>query len=239
MLFELFAFGTFWFYLLMLVAVTLLYWSMDQESGFGATLTLLGTAVVLWLFGNVNLFSMMFHNPLTAAALLAGYFAAGMGWGIVKWKLYNKDRRERLDEFTAAWKRRNPEPTDTLASIALAEYETRGCTPEEIEAKKKVSLGQAYEKYNKSYLDACCYEKDLVEKDADGDRTTKPYVRNHKGLIMTWMSYWPLSASWAVLDDFVHKAFKIAYRKIAGHLQTISDNTFRGAEGPLVRPPTE
>lgn len=58
----------------------------------------------------------------------------------------------------------------------------------------------------------------------------RPKARQHKGRILTWMSYWPWSFAWTILNDPVRKAFRFIYHHIHDYLQEISDNAFRGVE---------
>ena len=64
-----------------------------------------------------------------------------------------------------------------------------------------------------------------------------PLAAGHKAQILWWMSYWPWSATWTLLQDPVRKAFFAIYQQIAEFLQEISDKAFRGVEADL--PPEE
>jgi hypothetical protein len=61
-----------------------------------------------------------------------------------------------------------------------------------------------------------------------------PRVRDNKGKILRWMSFWPVSLIWSLINDFVKRVFKTIYQKIAGFLQRIADNMFAGAQDDLV-----
>ena len=60
-----------------------------------------------------------------------------------------------------------------------------------------------------------------------------PRVRDNKGKILRWMSFWPVSLIWSLINDFVKRIFKTIYQKIAGFLQRIADNMFAGANEDL------
>jgi hypothetical protein len=57
-----------------------------------------------------------------------------------------------------------------------------------------------------------------------------PLVREHKGDILRWMTYWPFSLVWTVLDDPVRKTFQMIYRHLQERLQAIADRAFAGVE---------
>lgn len=58
------------------------------------------------------------------------------------------------------------------------------------------------------------------------DVSQTPRVRDNKGTILRWMSFWPISFIWSLINDFVKRVFKTIYQKIAGFLQRIADNMF-------------
>ena len=53
-----------------------------------------------------------------------------------------------------------------------------------------------------------------------------PQVRENKATILMWMTYWPFSAFWTLLNDPIKRAFKWVYNRLGGMLQGISDKMF-------------
>ena len=53
-----------------------------------------------------------------------------------------------------------------------------------------------------------------------------PKAANNKNRIITWMSYWPLSAFWTLINEPVKKLFKFIYSKIESLYEKMSDSTF-------------
>lgn len=58
----------------------------------------------------------------------------------------------------------------------------------------------------------------------------KPEARKHKSRVLTWMTYWPWSMVWTLIDDPVKKLFRYIYRLIQDLLQKMSDRAFAGTE---------
>ena len=56
----------------------------------------------------------------------------------------------------------------------------------------------------------------------------KPMVRANKTRVLAWMTYWPASMTWTLIDDPVRRAFLALYDGIGGSLQRISDRRFAG-----------
>jgi hypothetical protein len=60
-----------------------------------------------------------------------------------------------------------------------------------------------------------------------------PQAREHKSDIMLWMTYWPFSCLWTIINDPIRKIFRTIYTHIATSLQKISDRMFKGAMADL------
>ena len=67
-------------------------------------------------------------------------------------------------------------------------------------------------------------------KDATKYRVTNipPKVSEHKALITSWMTYWPISALWTLINDPIVRLFDSIYYGIAEYLQAISNKKFAG-----------
>lgn len=59
-----------------------------------------------------------------------------------------------------------------------------------------------------------------------------PSAGKHKRRIIQWITYWPFSAVWTLIDDVVQRIAKSIYNLISTALQKISDKVF---EKDLVR----
>lgn len=56
----------------------------------------------------------------------------------------------------------------------------------------------------------------------------KPSAAESKEMILRWMSFWPWSMVWTIINDPIKKAFRAIYRKIQNHLQRIADKAWEG-----------
>lgn len=98
---ELFVFGTFWFWVLLLAELFLLFVFVEYENGLGATISLLIFAALLQWCGNVDILGYASSNPLKLMLVILSYFVLGTIWGVVKWWVWCRERRERYDELKA------------------------------------------------------------------------------------------------------------------------------------------
>lgn len=65
-----------------------------------------------------------------------------------------------------------------------------------------------------------------------------PKVSRHKARLMLWMSLWPVSIAWSLVDDLLRKVWSEIYLWWAGVYQSIFDNRFAGVKDE-VEPPAE
>lgn len=93
---TIFVVGTFWFWLILIIAGILGTWFLEKEESYGSgTAWTLGlTGAVLYLFGSkkevTDLALCIAHNPGMIAGLFISYIIIGTVWSIVKWYLFVK-----------------------------------------------------------------------------------------------------------------------------------------------------
>lgn len=98
---ELLVVGTLWFWIVVSIAAIFIIYSLDTEDwgGTGATVTLIITSVLIWIFGGdtmSNIFSYISDNPMRILGFLGIYALAGVAWSFVKWYFYLLGTKERL-----------------------------------------------------------------------------------------------------------------------------------------------
>jgi hypothetical protein len=60
-----------------------------------------------------------------------------------------------------------------------------------------------------------------------GGQSIPPRASENKNRILTWMSLWPLSFIWTMIDEPITKAFRFLFEQFKGLYQMISDSAFR------------
>ena len=53
-----------------------------------------------------------------------------------------------------------------------------------------------------------------------------PEVKNNKGRIISWITYWPFSSLWTIINDPIKRAINFMYSKFEKLYQKMSDNMF-------------
>lgn len=203
------AIGTFWFWALLVIEAIALFALVFNEKGTWATVTLVLTLVLLNFVSKIPIVHYVFANPVKTGLLVVGYFVAGTLWSIAKWWFFVRRRRENYDELKAEF---------------LEEHKIQGDeVPPNLRQQWRHHIEYRYstQPYNsKNCRDNC-------------DCGIKPLVRNHKGDVLRWMSYWPVSATCTLIDDPVRKLFNWIFCVIHTHLQKVSDSAFKSTEADL------
>lgn len=171
----LFAFGTLWFWLLLITAVILMivFIEKEEESGTGATFTLLIFLALTCFLGNLEFFktigNYIVYHPGVIIGVFVGYFVLGVVWSFVKWYFYLIHLRDN-----------HIESGDKIAPSKIS------------------------------------------------------FLRN-KSRILVWMSYWPFSALWTLINDPIKKIFQHIQMKLSGTYQKMSDKIFKGFNENLTK----
>lgn len=201
-------------WLLIAAATISIIWSLDNERGGFATFTLVITALALFLFGDARLPAFVIAHPGSILLAVLGYFVGGAVWSVVKWSLFAQEKRDDYEDHKRRWLR------------------GQGVTSNEVPEGMKQSFLDLL-------LDNHQFSNEAIETTVDekGAKTVTrkrvvnivPIAWDNKSRIMTWMMFWPWSATWALIDDFVRKAFKWAQRKLEALMDKIARYHFRDA----------
>lgn len=211
---TLFLFGTFWFWSLLIIASIALVVCLEKDNDIrGATIAFIGALAAILFLGNLSWLSWILENPLQIGLLVMGYLVIGVGWGIAKWWIYlhdvsTRNRTERIDWL----KKRLENLKPTTYSIDRCEaaleqgYDFQLWPPE---------VKKDWEHYVK--MEYNCNIK-------------QPMVSDNKSRITGWMTYWPWSALWTLINDPVRRFYRWAYTQLHGLLQGMSDKAFKGID---------
>ena len=195
----LFIIGSVGFWILAAVVSILMFYFLEYDESFRASLTLIVTILFLFWFGNLS-FSYISANPLQFLAFVAGYFVAGAVWTIVKWWFFVYRIREGYDRIKEGYLRKEGINGDRI--------------PENLRDKWYDYLRQSTE-----------WHSNLINLGRNGVEPPKP--NDFKSRIYSWMVFWPWSMVYTLIDDPVRKIFRFIYRNIRHLLESISTHAFR------------
>ena len=80
---------------------------------------------------------------------------------------------------------------------------------------------------NRSKINGDGYEKELKSiKDACYGERSRPFASHHKGDIIAWMSWWPVSLTWFIINDPVRRSLNYIYNNLAGTFDKMGKRIF-------------
>ncbi len=200
------AFGGFWFWGLFGLASLLLILCLEEDNGVAATAVFVVALTAMLFLGNTSWLTWVFQNPLYFGLGVLGYLTVGVGWGVGKWWVYVRDCAMRYRRERREWlEMQAGSPQDGL-DVA--------------ECREALRTGALTGEIKDAWLD-------YVEGRYHGKKITKPLARRYKGRITAWMTYWPWSALWTLINDPVRRFFCWVYEQLSGVLQAISDRAFQ------------
>lgn len=65
----------------------------------------------------------------------------------------------------------------------------------------------------------------------------RPLARTNKQRIVRWISFWPVSLLWTIVDDFVKRIAEALYRMIAGWYQHVANLAWQSVDADLADSP--
>ena len=195
----------FWWWLLIIAASCFVIWSLEYDNLFSATATLLGTIVLMTVFGSSQLLEYILSGWGTLV-VIAGYLACGVVWSFIKWYLYLIDRRADYIREKASW------------------LKNEGIEGTDIPEDQK----DAWLKYLVTNTEFAVYAYNNNGPTKNIVVTLVPLATENKTKIVTWMTYWPWSLVWTMLADIVKRVFEHIYNMLLGWLQAISNWVFSG-----------
>lgn len=235
-------FSPLWF-LLFFVSSGLMIWNLDKNRGGLATITAVLTIAAMVALGEQEFPGWVYNHPKHFLAIVGSYFVVGAGWGVVKWYLFASKRRSKYDDSRSAWLRNK---IATTSSDPFPDTAADKDIPQNLKPEWKQFLEQERDPSGK--LEWCVTIKEPV-KDEDKSRyaredsfwspkkyvekpvlRVKPFAREHKAQIVSYMTFWPWSLAWALLDDIVHHAFRFIQQYLSDWMDRIATRVFHGVE---------
>lgn len=196
-MYEIFVFGSVWFWALVVFEVGLLLLFTEFENGIAATASAIAFLVILQFFGDIDIISHLRSNPLHIVYAALAYLMLGVIWLTFQWMRFVKFKLAEYDKFLGDFMERNELPRDTKV------------VPAELKQKWKERVENTRD-----------YDTRLTIADV-------PKIAKNKGKAIRWMSLWPFSMALFFLKDMVKEVWNFIYTRIAGFLQRIADNMWR------------
>lgn len=228
-------FGTAWFWVALVVPAILLIWLIEVEKAGAALATVVITIGLFVLFGDKNLVPWVLANPGKIAMYIGGYIVVGILWGVLKWVLHVLRARDKYEtirkdflsnekDFRTATRTQSAERAyNDRHSGGVHNQERKQREKEEREAAVAKALAEPVPQgFDKELF------KEFARRHHSDVNLTKfpPHPNDNKGRIIFWMSYWPFSAVWTIINDPITRFYRFVYHRIGDMLAGISNRMF-------------
>jgi len=175
-----------------------------KNGGYKATAVFLVT-LAAWYFviepDVASILAWVRSNVVTLLVAVAAYFVIGAVWGVTKWRLYLGDLTEyirtRLENYKTSY---------SIAVKSMDKLQFRS----NILSKVWRSVEVAVEDGNPDYVITF----------------TPPRVNGNMDLVLRWMTFWPVSITWTLLNNPVRKIFIWIFRSMSGVMQRMANDQF-------------
>lgn len=110
---DIFIFGSFWFWALIVAEFVLLLVFTEWENGVAATISAIVFLAALQFMGNVDILGHIYERPYSVIFIVLAYLLIGIGWATFQWVRFNKAKIRKYYEILAEYCERYNLPRDT------------------------------------------------------------------------------------------------------------------------------
>lgn len=161
-----------------------------EKDGWATTFFSLGVALTLWAYKS-DIWNFVSQSPMTVVSFGLSYIGAGLIWSLFKWKFYiNK----KTDVFNEA-------KSNFISEIG------------EIKNNWDKWIDYLNDKV-KSKLNLTSFNRNNSPEDIIS--RIIPQANNKKSLIVSWISYWPMSLGATLLNNPFRRFFEWIYGLVSG-----------------------
>lgn len=194
---------------IILMAISIAVLLEFEKDGWATTCFSLGVALTLWAY-KLTIWTFISTSPMTTVYFCLSYIAAGLVWSLFKWKYYVGNKLSDYNTFK-----------DTF-------IKTYGST--------KGNWKEWINKLNSQFRDSNFHSTNAPEDIAD---KIIPKANSKKSLIVSWISYWPMSLGATLLNNPFRKFFEWIYSLVSGIYDKIGSNASASITSGIEKPSTE
>lgn len=239
--------GSLPFWLVTVGIVAAIIAAVENEKGLWATVCCIGYIAALHLVGDVNVLLWARAHLQWIAGGLVGYLILGAVWGVAKWYFFTKKKAGETEEnYRQARKdflrkgiihpddapKCSPEQQQRGVFSRIGEFLYGGAQPVDSVGKplRRLHVSDATEETPvPTELRAAwqvVVQQGFYNNGQGIINIVPPRPNDHKSTITMWMSFWPASLFWTLLNDPVRAAFRHIYASLVRTLQDISNRAY-------------
>ncbi len=175
-----------------------------KNGGYKATAVFLVTLAAWYFFIEpdvASILSWVRSNAITLLIAAVAYFVIGAVWGMMKWRLYLSDLteyiRNRLDTYKTSY---------GIAVKSMDKLAFRSIIISKVWRSVEVAVEDGNPDYVITFI--------------------PPRVNGNMDLVLRWMTFWPVSITWTLLNNPVRKIFIWIFRSMSGVMQRMANDQF-------------
>ena len=176
---------------IIVIAISIAVLLEFEKSGWATTLFSIGSALTIWAY-KAEIWDVASTNPLPILYFSLAYIAAGLTWSLFKWKIYIGKRTEKFNLAKQTFIDANGDIKNNWKG--WISYLNDGIY-------YSLNIGSIFYESNKP--------EEIVAK-------IIPKANIKKSLIVSWISYWPMSLAATLLNNPFRRFFEWIYSLVAG-----------------------
>jgi hypothetical protein len=184
--------------------VLLFYW-VEHENIILSGLNIILYILFLNFIAKMSIMDSFLEHPGRSFIVALGYLSAGFAWSFVKWWLFVNRQAIGYKEKRYEWlmQQKNTRERRGVSLEGIGEVTLETMVPENLKNDWLSKIGYGY---------------------------ARPKAVEHKKTISHWIIYWPVSALWSLLDDFIGKVVRVIVVKFRFIYEKITMNAFKNIE---------
>jgi hypothetical protein len=243
------------FWAVLLLSAVVVSSMVDADRCLSATGVAAGTIILLMLFGGLHPVELVRQHGGTLLLAVPIYLLAGVAWGVAKWTFHVAGQRGKVARATERFRAARTAEIAKLDAACGTNRRKRAAATAELEAMppqdgcnggagieqgfRSAQLVRLVQELDRSF-ESILESRAQVDDDADGHAawlqalanagirgSIPPTAAENRARIVAWMTFWPASMTWTLINDPVRRFFAAAYDAIVGLLQGISNRAFR------------
>lgn len=173
-----------------IIAISMAILLEFEREGWATTFFSIGIALTLWAY-KIEIWDVVSTNPWPTIYFSLSYVVAGIIWSFVKWKNYIGSKIDLFTEYKQNFIKENGDINSNWKKWTEFLY------------NHKNTLGAS------SYFEVKDTPETIAEK-------ILPKANDKKSLIVSWISYWPMSLSATLLNNPFRKFFYWIFSLVSG-----------------------
>lgn len=205
----------------------------NEEIGWSHTVFILMMAYLCYNF-NIG-FKDLIHNPFPLLKWVGIYLLCGIGWSFGKWFFFlksqllkfNQHKNDKLKELkNNNLIKNNPDNSSEILKELINQHLSVKYSYDSI----KVQQGSIIKTLT---IIGNSKNKSTENFNIHSYSIENPQANNHKALITTWITHWPVSLIWTLINDPIKKLINHIFESIKSVFQKISDKVFESTNAEL------